>query len=186
MEWFNKTLITAVLTGIVCQHAAAFSLKGTVWEQEANRQCKVDPKLLYAFAIVESKKYAKDMVTPNPYALNISEKPYHPASKTEAATLLTNALTKTRSVAVGAMQVSLRWNGHRVADPSELLDLRTNVRVGTEILCEFLKNAQGDLPLVLGRYHTPNKDLETVARDYGRSVIAVWRNLIVLEQEGAK
>jgi soluble lytic murein transglycosylase-like protein len=126
------------------------------------------------------------MVTPNPYALNISEKAFHPATKTEAATLLTNALTKTRSVAVGAMQVSLRWNGHRVANPSELLDLRTNVRVGTEILCEFLKGGQGDLPLVLGRYHTPNKDLESVAREYGRNVIAVWRNLIVLEQEGAK
>ncbi|RJX72673.1 transglycosylase SLT domain-containing protein [Pseudomonas sp. LS-2] len=187
MEWFNRhKLIGAALLGVLSQQASAFSLKGTVWDQESTRQCKIDPKLLYAVALVESKKYGQGLVAPNPLALNISQKGYHPGSKAEAEGLLADALTRTQSVAVGAMQVSIRWNGHRVADPKELLDLRTNVRIGTQIFCEFIKDGQGDLPLVLGRYHTPNKELESVARDYGRDVIAVWRRLIVLEQEGAR
>ncbi len=167
--------------------AGAFSLEGTVWEQESSRACKVDPKLLYAIALVESKKISGPVARPNPYALNIDNKAYHPTTHTKAADLLNSALTRTKSIAVGAMQVSIRWNGNRVSNPEDLLDLRTNVRVGTQILCEFIKGGKGDdhsLAVALGRYHTPNPELQHVARDYGVNVLRVWRRLIVLEQEG--
>jgi len=61
------------------------------------------------------------------------------------------------------------------------------IRVGTQILCEFIKGGKGDdhsLAVALGRYHTPNPELQHVARDYGVNVLRVWRRLIVLEQEG--
>lgn len=185
MDCTLKLILTAaVAIALQPLSSAAFSLKGTVWEQESNRACKVDPKLLYAIALVESKKYDGPLVKPNPYALNIDNRAYHPSTKEKAADQLTKALTKTKTIAIGAMQVSMRWNGHRVSNPADLLDLNTNVRVGTEIFCEFISAGKGDLALALGRYHTPNPDLEQVARDYGVNVLRVWRRLIVLEQEG--
>lgn len=188
MECTLRLILTAAV-GLALQPlpAAAFSLKGTVWEQESTRACKVDPKLLYAIALVESKNYTGPLVKPNPYALNIDNKAYHPSTRGKAEDLLNSALTKTKTIAVGAMQVSMRWNGHRVSNPADLLDLRTNVRVGTQIFCEFIKDGKGDdegLAVALGRYHTPNPDLEHVAHDYGVNVLRVWRRLIVLEQEG--
>lgn len=75
--------------------------------------------------------------------------------------------------------MSLRWNGHRVSNPSELLDLARNVKVGSQILCEMIRG-QNDLALAIGRYHTPNPDLEDVARAYGSNVLKVWRRLILL------
>ncbi|NWC84070.1 transglycosylase SLT domain-containing protein [Pseudomonas putida] len=185
MKWIPFLTLSATLSALLPQHADAFSLKGTVWERQSQRFCKVDPKLLYALALVESKRYSGPTVNPNPLALNIAEKPHHPASLGEAKQLLREGLKKTRSIAVGAMQISIRWNGERVDNPEDLLDLETNVRVGTQVLCEMIAGQHGDLELAIGRYHTPNPNLESVARGYGRNVLSVWRRLILLEQKGA-
>lgn len=173
------TLITLSTLLLASTSAHSLNLDGTIWEEAARETCNIDPKLLYAVALVESKRYAGRIVTPNPFALNISNQGYHPSTKREAVTLLSDGLSKTRSIAVGAMQVSLRWNGHRVSNPSELLDLRRNVKVGSQILCEMIRG-QNDLALAIGRYHTPNPDLEDVARAYGSNVLKVWRRLILL------
>ena len=161
--------------------ASAFSLDGTVWEREA-AQCGIDPRLLYSIALVESKAYAKRMVAPNPYALNIDWQGYHPGSKEEARKLLRDGMSKTKHIAVGAMQVSLRWNGSRVKDPVDLLDLDKNVRIGTQIFCELVKRNSSDLALAIGQYHTPNPDKADIARTYGNGVLKIWRRLIVLSE----
>lgn len=181
MKWISVVTLSATLAGLCQQPAQAFTLKGTVWERESQRFCKVDPRLLYAVALVESKRYSGAIVNPNPLALNIADTPHHPTSLEQAKKLLRDGLQKTRSIAVGAMQISIRWNGQRVAKPEDLLDLETNVRVGTQVLCEMIRDQHGDLELAIGRYHTPNPDLETVAREYGRNVLSVWRRLILLE-----
>ena len=152
---------------------AAFDLTGTVWDRPSTQGCRPSPELLYAIALVESKKYAGRMVTPNPYALNIDGKGFHPRA----------ALPRPRASAVGAMQISLRWNGGEVSAPADLLDLRTNVRTATKVFCGFQKQG-GDLALLIGRYHTPNPDLVSVARAYGEDVLRVWRRLVLLKQEG--
>lgn len=174
-----STLLTFTALTLASVSAHSLDLKGTIWDEASRATCNIDPKLLYAVALVESKRYAGRVVTPNPFALNISNQGYHPASKSEAVSLLNDGLAKTRSIAVGAMQVSLRWNGQRVSQPSDLLDLRRNVHVGSEILCEMIRG-QDDLALAIGRYHTPNPDLEHVARHYGSNVLKVWRRLILL------
>lgn len=161
--------------------AMAIDLDGTVWSEASQKTCNLDPRLLYAVALYESKKYAGKVVSPNPFALNISDKGYHPSSKAEAESLLTSGLVKTRSIAVGAMQVSIRWNGSRVKNPSDLLDLRRNVLVGSTILCEMI-DGQQDMALAIGRYHTPNPKLEHVARHYGENVLRIWRRLILLSE----
>lgn len=134
-----RKLGAALLLALPMKTAFALDLDGTVWDRPAIGQCRPAPELLYAMALVESKQYAGRMVAPNPYALNIDGKGFHPASRAEAEHLLTEALSRTKMIAVGAMQVSVRWNGHRVSDPSELLDLHTNVRVAVSTFCEFLK-----------------------------------------------
>lgn len=172
----------ALLLALPMKAAFALDLDGTVWDRPAIGQCRPAPELLYAMALVESKQYAGRMVAPNPYALNIDGKGFHPASRAEAEHLLTEALSRTKMIAVGAMQVSVRWNGHRVSDPSELLDLHTNVRVAVSTFCEFLKQQGGDIALAIGRYHTPNPALASVARAYGEDVLRVWRRLILLKK----
>jgi len=173
--------IPAIALAAICAPAHAFSLEGTIWAEASAKTCHVDPKLLYAVALQESKKYAGGReVAPNPYALNISDKGYHPSSRSDAERLLADGLVNTRHIAVGAMQVSIRWNGSRVKKPSDLLDLRQNVMIGTQILCEMIAGNEGDLPLAIGRYHTPNPKLEHVARGYGENVIKIWRRLILL------
>lgn len=175
-------LLVVSLLGMAsaAQGASNFDLKGTVWEEASSKTCNLDPKLLYAVALVESKYYAGREVSPNPYALNISDVGHHPANKQEATRLLNDGLEKTRAIAVGAMQVSIRWNGSRVKSPSDLLDLRKNVFVGSQILCEMIQGQQ-DLALAIGRYHTPNPSLEHIARQYGQNVLRVWRRLILLD-----
>lgn len=177
-----RTISLGVALVLSIQAAHALNLNGTVWDRPAVGQCRPAPELLYAMALVESKRYAGRMVAPNPYALNIDGKGYHPTSRAEAERLLTEALPRTRMIAVGAMQVSIRWNGHRVDAPSDLLDLRTNVQVAVSTFCEFLKQQGGDIALAIGRYHTPNPALSSVARAYGEDVLRVWRRLILLSK----
>lgn len=173
--------LTVLATSAFADQAHAFSLSGTVWEEASAQTCNVDPKLLYAVALQESKRYAGGrMVAPNPYALNISDKGYHPSTRLAAEQLLKEGLANTKHIAVGAMQVSIRWNGSRVNNPRDLLDLRQNVLIGTQILCEMIAGNEGDLPLAIGRYHTPNPKLEHIARGYGENVIKIWRRLILL------
>lgn len=178
------TAATSMVATFPCA-ALALDLAGTVWDRPSVQGCRPSPELLYAIALVESKKYAGRMVTPNPYALNIDGKGFHPASRADAEKLLKEALPRTRSIAVGAMQISIRWNGKEVEDPADLLDLQTNVRTAAKVFCGFQKQG-GDLPLLIGRYHTPNPELTNVARAYGEDVLRVWRRLMLLKQEGGQ
>lgn len=85
-------------------------------------------------------------------------------------------------IAVGAIQVSVRWNGHRVSNPSELLDLHTDVRVVVSTFCEFLKQQGSVIALAIGRYHNPNPALASVPRAYGEDRLRVWRRLILVKE----
>ena len=81
-----------------------------------------------------------------------------------------------RSIDVGLMQVNVRWQGHRVGKPEELLDPATNLRVGADILAESIGSAPGNLVLGIGRYHAGFQD-EARAYRYGRRVLAVARQI---------
>jgi hypothetical protein len=75
------------------------------------------------------------------------------------------------------MQINYRWNGERVSDVAQLLDVETNVSVGGEILCEAIKAQPNDIVLAIGGYHTRNPRLEIRARDYALRVLSIWRSL---------
>lgn len=154
--------------------AAADPITDSVFGEVAQAR-GLDPHLLYAVALTESAHGASGDVAPHPYALRVADQPgRYPDSQTDAHAQLQTLLQSYRSVDVGAMQINLRWHGHRVDDPAELLDLRTNLSVGADILTEAM--ASSDDPLIgIGRYYTYSDD--AASRRYGERVQTFYQNL---------
>lgn len=75
--------------------------------------------------------------------------------------------------AVGLMQVVPRWHPEKIKGSESLLDPKVNVRVGTQILQEYLTQAKGDLPKALKKYSGN-------ARNYAKDVIAESEKLVQL------
>lgn len=99
----------------------------------------LDPYILYTVALVESAKVSKQIAKPWPWALNRQGRPFIPSSLAEAKDILGGALAKgIRNIDVGLMQVNIRWQGHRVSQPEDLLDPETNLRVGADVLAAIL------------------------------------------------
>ena len=151
-------------------------LRDTAWWGVAEQR-HLDPYILYAVALVESAKVSRRVAKPWPWALNRQGRAFIPSSLTEAKDILGGSLAKgVRSIDVGLMQVNVRWQGHRVGKPEELLDPATNLRVGADILAESIGSAPGNLVLGIGRYHAGFQD-EARAYRYGRRVLAVARQI---------
>ena len=74
MQKATKSLVLALLCAAYCtsSNARLVDLRGTSWEKHSQKECGLDPYLLYAVALTESKKNAgtKGYVVPSPWALN--------------------------------------------------------------------------------------------------------------------
>ncbi|WP_448205383.1 lytic transglycosylase domain-containing protein [Azospirillum sp. sgz302134] len=189
----RKALLTTAAATILawsCSAAAfqerktpASRLAGTAWEQVA-RQHGLDPALLYAIALVESRRYypGEEAFRPHPWALRGPEGPKYPADA-EAARRVLRSMdpSSLRATDIGLMQVNYHWHGHRVERPEDLLDPYTNITVAATILAEAVATAPNDLELGIGHYHCYDSQR---ARAYGREVIAIWRRLRTAEPLG--
>ncbi|MGC3003878.1 transglycosylase SLT domain-containing protein [Streptomyces sp. G35A] len=157
-----------------------FTLRGTVFEQAAARS-GVDPYLLYSVALLESGfGHGKGSVGPWFWTLRAPTNAFYLDARVEAEAKLRDLLRHSSLVDVGAMQINVRWNGHRVATPSQLLDPTTNIQVGADILAEALASSPRDLALGVGRYHNWS-DLAR-AQNYGLRALAVRSNLQALSE----
>ncbi|WP_051331330.1 transglycosylase SLT domain-containing protein [Methylocaldum szegediense] len=146
-------------------------IQGTIWEQIAEQR-QLDPYILYAVALVESRRIHQSLAKPWPWALNQAGRSILPKSKEEAAAVLKVALDKGRSnIDVGLMQVNVRWHGCRVKHPEDLLDPVTNIRVAADVLAEAIGSVPDNLVLGIGRYHSWGDN--NAALRYGRKVLAV-------------
>ena len=171
----------AAFRGLACLLAlasapvhAGFSLAGTVWEQAALAQGH-DPLLLYAIALTESARArTSGGIAPWPWTLNDRGKGLYFASHAEASAHLAGATATSTNIDVGIMQINLRWNGHRVTDPQDLLETDTNIWVAAVILREALDSVPNDREMGIGRYHSSSPDK---ARAYGRKVLQRYRAL---------
>lgn len=159
--------------------ALALDLQGTAWEQVA-RADHLDPYLIYAVALVESRR-GTEWVVPWPWALRTQTGPLYAQSKLEALEALYRGAFGGSCVDVGLMQISTCWHSGRVTQLFDLLDPVTNLRVGAQILREALESAPDDPELAVGRYHTWSS--ETRARSYGRQVLALRARLLTLGEE---
>lgn len=155
-------------------------LTGTVWDDVARAaECKLDPLLLYSIALVESRRGSGGgTIKPHPLALrNQPSGSLYPETMSEAQSALRRFIQEDRLTDIGVMQVNYRWNGHRVDDPSQLLDLKTNIQVGASILCESMSSYPGDMRLAIGGYHTRNPKRKQDAIRYGEEVIYIWQRI---------
>lgn len=146
---------------------------------DAARHFSIDPYLLYSIALVESSHGAGNrLVAPYPYALRSAQLgAEYPATKQEAEIALVNHLSNARklhSVDVCLMQVNLGWNGHRVKNPSDLLDLKTCVFTGAAILKDALASTQ-NLYQAIGRYHTWQD--QEAGQKYALRVVRIYNKL---------
>lgn len=158
----------------------AIGLEQSPWRHIAE-SVGVDPFLLYAIALMESGRLeGESQIAPWPWALNVEGEAFFPTSRDEAVQLL--AAHHGKSVDVGLMQVNIRWHGHRVTSPRDLLEPTTNLKIGATILKEALDSEPGDLTVGLGRYHSASPDR---GRAYAQTVIALYRHLIHNEETGA-
>lgn len=172
--------LATISFGTWARPAAALSLRGTLWD-EVGQETGCDPHLLYAVALIESAAGSQPgWVVPHPLAIRAPQRPYYPSNLNDARQVIQNLKRSNELThsAVGMMQIFVRWHRKRFGDVEELLDARKNVRVGAEILVEALQSAPNDRVLGIGRYHTWAQ--EPVARQYGASVVALWRQLRAL------
>lgn len=58
MQKATKSLVLALLCAAYCtsSNARLVDLRGTSWEKHSQKECGLDPYLLYAVALTESKK----------------------------------------------------------------------------------------------------------------------------------
>lgn len=170
-----KAIVFTSLCGL-SMSALSFSLEGTVWSEAPK---KTEANLLYAIALAESQRATEEnraYVRPWPWAVNVNGKGTWFDSKEEAKVFIKDFLSKGgKSIDIGVMQINTRWHYHRFSDPIELLDVKTSIRIGEEILIEAIKSAPGDLELGIGRYH--HWEEESVSRNYGRKVLNYKRHL---------
>lgn len=83
-----------------------------------------------------------------------------------------NPSAKNKSGAVGLMQTIPRWHGDKMKNlgvsSSQLTSIKPNVRLGVEILKEYLKLSGGNLPLALQKYNGSAGDL---SRRYSNKIM---------------
>lgn len=144
---------TGTLVGIACVAAHAQGTLPVAYESAA-RAAGVPPRILFAVAQQESGIALRGQVIPWPWTLNAAGAPSRFFNRIEACAALRRALRRTRSIDVGLGQVNMRYHGHRVRDPCELLDPYRNLAITATILRE--QHAPGeDWLLAAGRYHRP-------------------------------
>lgn len=152
--------------------ASKTKLRNTLWGQVARRH-RIDPYILYAVALTESQKNNdQNQVIPSPWAINSAGNAFILGSQREAEALLNQLMDKgKRNIDVGIMQVNLRWHGHRVAKPEQLLIPSTNLEIGASVLSEAIQSVPGNLAHGIGRYYSWKN--EPAAIQYGQKVIAL-------------
>ncbi len=136
----------------------------------------IQPALLYAIALVESRHTVQGHVGPWPWTLNISGQPFYFASRKQAYTRLWTELHvhQNEQVAIGPMQVFWRYNKGYFANPWEALDPYRNIEVGALIFNAFYQQ-RGSIKEAIGAYHSPNKSRP--ARYYRKKVCTTLQEI---------
>jgi hypothetical protein len=147
--------------------------RDSLWSQ-VGQSTGVDPLLLYAIALVESKAlYPDGKVAPTPWLFRVND---HLVRGDRHDVQLAMAAASQFGSAVqdvGIMQVYYPMHRDAVRDPLTLLNPRTNITVAAKILRDGMRQTR-DRVLGVGYYHshTPSR-----ARDYGSAVLTVYQRL---------
>lgn len=156
--------------------------RDSLWSQ-IGHSTGVDPLLLYAIALVESKAlYPDGKVAPTPWLFRVND---HLVRGDRHDVQLAMAAASQFGSAVqdvGIMQVYYPMHRDAVRDPLTLLNPRTNITVAAKILRDGMRQTR-DRVLGVGYYHshTPSR-----ARDYGSAVLTVYQRLQAIHRPGRR
>lgn len=151
----------------------------SIWMTAAN-QHELDPVVLYAVALQESRRLRPDgKVRPWPWTLHAKG---HGAMYFDSYDDALNKLVELidsglRNVDIGLMQINWGANGHLLPDPAKLLQPQNNITLGAAILRRELDHQQGDLRQAIARYHSPST---ARGNAYAKSVLTILQNLRAL------
>lgn len=173
---FHISSLTTLLTGWCLSGSLwALDLSGTIFD-EASRRYQLDPLLLYAVALCESGHGGSHGVRPWAWTLRSSRGSVYAKDRAEAEQVLSTWLKDgLLNVDIGLAQINLRWHGHRIRRPADLLDPATNLSVSAEILRDAMASAPDNLTLGVARYHSW-LDREK-GEHYARRVLRVYQQL---------
>ncbi|MEX6257811.1 hypothetical protein [Providencia huaxiensis] len=57
-----------------------------------------------------------------------------------------------------------------------------NIEVSAKVLCRAIELSPNDIAQAIGNYHTPTSALKNKAKEYGESVLLIWKRLKENEQ----
>lgn len=135
--------------------------------QQAASQAGIPANVLFAVALQESGMTVRGRVIPWPWTLNTDGVPRRFSRGVEACAALRRALPEHRNVDVGLGQISVRYHGHRVREPCELLNPYRNLAIMAAILKGHHTPGE-DWLIAIGHYHRPAGG--KLAEHYRRSV----------------
>ncbi|MBM7126692.1 transglycosylase SLT domain-containing protein [Dyella flava] len=140
----------------------------------AGARYRIDPLLIYAVALVESKSAQADgSIAPSPWVVRVNGR-MHRGSHNDAVRAIEMAHQMALPVQdVGIMQVYYPVHKDIEPDPVALLNPVRNIEVGTRLLRKAMQESH-DPVLRIGYYHSHDA---TLARGYGRAVLGVYREL---------
>lgn len=160
------TLVCALVVSLSASKARAQHVPPPAY-QSAARAAGVPSEILFAVALQESGIALRGQLIPWPWTLNAAGEPSRYATRRDACAALRRELKTRRNVDVGLGQVNVRYHGHRVKEPCELLDPYRNLAITATILREQ-HTAGADWLLAVSRYHRPAGGAP--ARDYRERV----------------
>lgn len=147
----------------------------TSYWAEAAKETGIDPLLIYAVALVESRSYlGGGQIAPTPWVVRVDGQLVMGDEFKVRSTIAAGQVEGARIQDVGIMQVFYPLHKDLVPDAMDLIDPRTNILTGSKILAANLNEKIGDLELRVGHYHSYDPKL---ARYYGRAVVTVWTRL---------
>lgn len=147
--------------------------RDSLWSQ-VGQSAGVDPLLLYAIALVESKAlYPDGRVAPTPWLFRVNDHLVRGDRRDVQLAMAAASQFGSAVQDVGIMQVYYPMHRDAVRDPLTLLNPRTNITVAAKILRDGMRQTR-DRVLGVGYYHshTPSR-----ARDYGSAVLTVYQRL---------
>jgi soluble lytic murein transglycosylase-like protein len=158
-------------------HGEGFNLDITspqsLWAM-AGARYRIDPVLIYAVALVESKSARADgSIAPSPWIVRINGR-IHSGSRADLERAIQMAHRMALPVQdVGIMQVYYPVHRDIEPDPIALLNPVRNIEVGAGLLRKAMQQTR-DPVLRIGYYHSHDAAL---ARGYGQAVLSVYREL---------
>lgn len=157
-------------------HANDLDFEGSAWARAAGPH-GLDPALLYAIALVESRRtVGPNRIGPWPWVIGTPTGGYWFNSRERAEKGLRAVLAKwpAKRVDVGIAQVNVGWHRERFDDPMKLLDLEFNLKIAAGILADAIDSTR-DTVLGVGRYH--HWASEPRSRAYGERVWRTYRDV---------